>query len=87
MSTQIAVKLPEATLAVVDRLVAEGRFDSRSQAVRAGLDRILREARSAELDRAFAAGFARHPERDDELEDARRLAIDAIADEPWKPWW
>lgn len=87
MSTQIAVKLPETTLAALDRLVANGRFQSRSEAVRVSLDRVLREARAEELDRAFAAGFTRHPERPDELAEAQRLAVDAIEDEPWDRWW
>jgi Arc/MetJ-type ribon-helix-helix transcriptional regulator len=87
MTEQIAVKLPDEMVAAVDRLVAAGRFSSRSGAVRAGLELVVREAEREVVDRAFADGFKRHPERDEEMRDARRLAIEAIDDEPWEPWW
>ncbi len=87
MTTQIAVKLPDALLAAVDDLVARGLFDSRSAAVRVGLDTVTRRARDDAIDRAFSEGFRRLPESPEELHDAYRLAIDAIEDEPWEPWW
>ncbi len=87
MTSQIAVKLPAEMVAAVDDLVRVGRFDSRSHAVRAGLDLIVRQARSDLVDQAFVDGFRASPERPDELADARRLAIDAIEDEPWVKWW
>lgn len=74
-------------LAAVDELVANGRYDSRSAAVRAGLDLVTRHARAEAINRAFAEGFRRVPESPEELRDAHRLAIDAIDDEPWQPWW
>lgn len=87
MTTQIAVKLSDELVDAVDRLVAEGHFASRSAAVRSGLDHITRRAREERLERAFADGFRRIPEEPGELQDARRLAVDAIEDEPWEPWW
>jgi Arc/MetJ-type ribon-helix-helix transcriptional regulator len=85
--TQIAVKIPDQLLDTVDHLVGEGRFDSRSHAVRAGLEALVRLDREKRTDLAFARGFERHPERPEELADAARLAVDAINDEPWEPWW
>ena len=87
MTSQIAVKLPAEMVAAVDELVRSGRFDSRSQAVRAGIDLVVRRARSDLVDQAFVDGFRDHPERPDELAEARRLALDAIEDEPWAKWW
>lgn len=87
MTKQIAVKVPDSVLEAVDELVASGRFSSRSGAVRAGLDLLVRRADREVIDRAFADGFRRRPEGSDELDEARRLAIEAIEDEPWEPWW
>lgn len=87
MSTQIAVKLPDEVVLAVDRMVDGGTFGSRSQAVRAALESLLQQSESARVRQAFARGFQRHPERPDEMSDARRLAIDAIEDEPWDRWW
>lgn len=87
MSPQIAVKLTDELLRAVDELVTSGDARNRSDAVRRGLQRLLEERRRHEVDRAFAAGFARLPETEQELADARRSASEAIAEEPWEPWW
>lgn len=87
MPKQIAVKIPDEMLDAVDDLVAAGRFSSRSGAVRAGLSMVVNQAERDVVDRAFAEGFRRHPDTPDELADARRLALDAIEDEPWERWW
>lgn len=42
MSTQIAVRLPEELVEMVDRLVAEGRAPSRAAVVTSALERELR---------------------------------------------
>ena len=68
-------------------LVEGGEFASRSDAVRHGLESLVRQQERRQIDQAFAEGFRRHPDRDDELADAERLALDAIDDEPWERWW
>lgn len=87
MTHQIAVKLPEETLTAVDKLVSTGRYASRSQAVRAGLDLIVRASREDAIDRAFIEGFSHTPDTAEELRTATRLAVQAIEDEPWEKWW
>lgn len=87
MATQVAVKLPPELVAAMDELVKGGRFESRSQAIRAGLDLVVQRARREVIDRAFVHGFEAAPELSDELVDARRLAVDAIEAEPWERWW
>ena len=87
MTTQIAVKLPDGLVAELDRLVADGSFDSRSDAVRHGIEALVRHGERQRIDRAFVAGFRRVPDRDDELAQATRLAVQAINDEPWERWW
>lgn len=87
MTKQIAVKLPDELVGEIDELVERGAFASRSQAVRAGLDAIVAARRQDELERRYREAAARHPETADELAEATRLAVDAIDDEPWEPWW
>jgi hypothetical protein len=38
-------------------------------------------------DRERSAAFLRSPETTAEADDATRLAIDSINEEPWEPWW
>ncbi|MDQ3352941.1 MAG: ribbon-helix-helix domain-containing protein [Actinomycetota bacterium] len=85
--TQIAVKLPDELVAEVDELVADGAFANRSVAVRRGLEAIVDSERRRRLDGAYEDGYRRIPETEQELAEATRLAIQAIHDEPWDPWW
>lgn len=87
MTTQIAVKLPDDMLDALDRLVAQSRFESRSDAVRAGLAQVIEASRSEQIDAAIVAGFERFPETSSEMRRAHDLAIDSIDDEPWEKWW
>lgn len=87
MTVQIAVKLPDELVGELDRLIDEGSFESRSQAVRSGLETMVAARRREELDRRFREAFTRVPETTEELAEARRLAVDAIHEEPWEPWW
>lgn len=87
MTTQIAVKLPDELIDEIDRLVEQGAFPSRSQAVRTGLDTLVSAHRRRETDRRYREAVARYPESPEELAEARRLAVDAIHDEPWERWW
>ncbi len=87
MTTQIAVKLPDRLIVELDRLVEAGAFDSRSQAVRAGLEGVVTARRRDDVDQQYRDASARVPETDAELSDANRLAVDAIHDEPWERWW
>jgi len=87
MTTQIAVKLPDRLVGELDRLVEAGAFDSRSQAVRSGLEAMVASRRREDVDRQYRDADARLPETDAELSDAQRLAVGAIHDEPWERWW
>ncbi len=84
MSTeQIAVRLPKELLVELDGLVAEGVFESRAAAVRAGIELLTAAARRRAVDRAVVDGYRRAP-----LTRAEELAAlasmrEAIAEEPW----
>lgn len=87
MTIQIAVKLPDELVHEIDRLVDGGAFDSRSQAVRNGLEAIVASRRRQEIDRRYKEAMARFPETNEEVAEATRLAVNAIDEEPWERWW
>ncbi|MGH9067280.1 MAG: ribbon-helix-helix domain-containing protein [Acidimicrobiales bacterium] len=87
MAIQIAVKLPEVLLIELDRLVEGGAYDSRSQAVRAGVEAVVSAGRRQQLERRYREAFHRLPETEEEMGEATRLAVQAIGDEPWERWW
>ncbi len=64
MTTQVPVRLTDSDLAALDAAIARGRFANRSDALRAGLDRILYEERQREIDETYAAGYAKHPQEE-----------------------
>ena len=85
--TQIAVKLPDGLVRELDELVAQGLFSSRSSAVRRAVEMIVSGQRRGALEEAYARGYRRAPESESEMAEARRLATQAIDDEPWEKWW
>jgi Arc/MetJ-type ribon-helix-helix transcriptional regulator len=85
--TQIAVKLPDDLVKAVDELVASGVYESRSSAVRRALQAAVAQNRREAVDRSYEVGYAQVPESAQEMDDARRLARQAIEDEPWDKWW
>jgi Arc/MetJ-type ribon-helix-helix transcriptional regulator len=87
MTTQIAVKIPEEILARIDEMVAKGLLQSRSAAVRQGLETLLVAHKRQALDHAFRDGFRENPETDHEMKEAYLLAIESIHDEVWEKWW
>lgn len=87
MTKQIAVKLPGELVGALDQLIEQGAFDSRSHAVRSGLETVINARRREELDRRYRDAAAQLPESREEIADATRLAVEAIHDEPWERWW
>jgi Arc/MetJ-type ribon-helix-helix transcriptional regulator len=85
--TQIAVKLPDRLVRELDELVSQGRFSSRSSAVRRGVELVVSGQRRDAIEEAYANGYRQVPESESELAEANRLARRAIDDEPWDKWW
>jgi Arc/MetJ-type ribon-helix-helix transcriptional regulator len=80
---QIAVRLPEELLAVLDDLVARGVYASRAAAVRAGLEAVLELDRRRLTDQAIVAGYRRIPPTEADRHAAIASLRDAILEEPW----
>jgi Arc/MetJ-type ribon-helix-helix transcriptional regulator len=62
MTVQVPVRLTDSDLAALDAAIARGRFANRSEALRAGLDRILFEEHQREIDASYAAAYAEQPQ-------------------------
>ncbi len=80
---QIAIRLPEELLGELDALVANGVYESRSAAVRAGVEAITTLEHRRQIDRAIVAGYRRTPPTAVEHDAAVASLRDAIAEEPW----
>ena len=80
---QIAVRVPEDLLDLVDALVDKGVFESRAAAVRAGLEVVTDVARRRAVDDAVVQGYRRIPPTRTEEEAALASLREAIAEEPW----
>lgn len=61
MALQIAIRIPEADLAELDRAIAEGRYESRAAGMRAALQLLLRAERNELIAESYRAAYASHP--------------------------
>jgi Arc/MetJ-type ribon-helix-helix transcriptional regulator len=82
MTIQIAIRLPDEMVTGIDRLVEDGRFANRTEAVRIAVERLLADARQTDLDRAIVAGYRALPDGPAEpwVEAAARALVE---EEPW----
>jgi Arc/MetJ-type ribon-helix-helix transcriptional regulator len=71
---QIAIRLSDAELAELDRMVAGAEFASRAEAVRSGVALLSRQLRERAIELSYRQGYDAHPLTDDE-----RRALDAAA--------
>ena len=64
MTTQVPVRLTDSDLAALDAAVERGRFANRSEALRAGLARVLRDERERQIGDAYRRGYGAHPQEE-----------------------
>ena len=67
MTVQIPVRIPQEDANRLDAIVASGRYASRSDALRQGLDRILREERDREIVESYRRAYAERPQEESEI--------------------
>ena len=83
MTVQLVTRVPDDLAAAIDELVREGVFESRSEAVRAGLGAMIERRQRAAVGRAIADGYRRVPQASDELTWSDAASASMIAEEPW----
>jgi len=81
--TQLVTRIDTDLAKDVDRLVAEGVVESRSDAVRKGLQTLIEQTRRSRTAEAIISGYTRHPQTDDEVAWADQATVQMIGDEPW----
>ncbi|MFH1329183.1 MAG: ribbon-helix-helix protein, CopG family [Actinomycetota bacterium] len=81
--TTVAFRLADRVVAAVDVLVAQGRYASRTEVVRAALEALLTAHKQEDLDRRMVEGYTRRPQTDDEVALAAAATRALIEEEPW----
>lgn len=81
--TQVAVRLESVVLEQLDRLVADGVFASRADAVRHALDVLLDARRRAAVGAQIVEGYTRHPQTDADEATAEANLRGLLAEERW----
>jgi Arc/MetJ-type ribon-helix-helix transcriptional regulator len=81
--TQFVTRVDDGLVAAVDELVAAGVVESRSEAVRLGLQRLVERFRRDRVGAAIVEGYRRQPQGGDEVGWADEATRRMIAEEPW----
>lgn len=80
---QIVTRVDDELAEAVDELVRAAVVESRSDAVRIGLQRLVGEHRRAAVGRSIAAAYEKEPQTRTELAGIERASREMIAEEPW----
>lgn len=80
---QVVTRVDNALMADVDDLVADGVVESRSDAVRVGLRRLVDEQRRLRVADAIVRGYRERPQSDTEVGWSDDATAGMIAEEPW----
>ncbi len=79
----IPTRFSDEELAVIDRLVAEGVGESRSDLIRRAVDHLDRAVRRARVGEAIAASYLLCPQSDHDDVQAMASAMAMTEAEPW----
>jgi Arc/MetJ-type ribon-helix-helix transcriptional regulator len=81
--TQLVTRVGDELAAEVDRLVDQGVVESRSEAVRRGLEMLVDRHQRARVAAAIVRGYGVHPQTEEEAGWADEATRRMIAEEPW----
>ena len=81
--TQLVVRIDDELAALVDQLVADGSAESRSDAVRRGLQSLIDQHRRRKIAEAIVRGYQGQPQSDQEGGWTDDASVRMISDEPW----
>lgn len=81
--TQFVTRVDDTLTAAIDRLIADGVVESRSDAVRQGLKALVDHSRRRAIADAIVAGYRDLPQGDEEIAWADAATVQMISEEPW----
>ena len=87
MSTQLAIRLPDELLHDLDWLILRLNYDSRAEAMRDALVKLIDQERRREIGEQIAEGYRRMPQTEEEIASAYESLRQSIDEEPWEKWW
>ena len=87
MSTQLAIRLPDDLLRDLDWLILRLNYDSRAEAMRDALIKLIDQERRREIGEQIAEGYRRMPQTEEEISSAYESLRQSIDEEPWEKWW
>jgi Arc/MetJ-type ribon-helix-helix transcriptional regulator len=83
MAHQLVTRVGDDLVGHVDALVAAGILESRSQAVRLGLERLVQQLERERIGREIVEGYTRLPQTEEELRWTDEAARRMIEEESW----
>lgn len=87
MPSQLAIRLPDDLLRDLDWIVVRLKYDSRTEAMRDALVRLIDKERRREIGEQIAEGYRRMPQTEEEIAGSDQAFLDSVNDEPWDKWW
>jgi len=79
----VALRLPDEMIVVIDGLVSEGSFSTRTDVIKQALERLFAALERERVDQAIIEGYRRIPETQEEMAQAYRNLREMVEEEPW----
>jgi len=79
----VALRLPDEMIVVIDGLVSEGSFSTRTDVIKQALERLFAALERERIDQAIIEGYRRIPETQEEMAQASRNLREMVEEEPW----
>ncbi len=83
MSTQLAIRLPDELIADLDWVVHRLKYDSRAEAMRDALVRLIDQERRRQIGEQIAEAYRRMPQTEEEMADIPFQSWDLDDDDDW----
>ena len=83
MSTQLAIRLPDELVADLDWVVMRLKYDSRAEAMRDALIKLVDQERRRQIDEQYIEAYTRMPQTEEEMADIPFQSWDLDDDDDW----